>query len=170
VRRGENGGEHGQRGQCDDAGVGAIRGRDRQQLCSQQPRYSRRASHCNQHRLSVARSARKTTSANPIRANLPVGNAKARGLPGLRLARTDPQPPSSSSAWPDGERISRAVDSSIDHRLTATAYSEKRSAWGKQLSLGRSNEAADEARADAAQQATEPLSDLGPENRARAAD
>ena len=56
------------------------------------------------------------------------------------------------------------------HRLTATAYSEKRSAWGKQLSLGRSNEAADEARADAAQQATEPLSDLGPENRARAAD
>jgi predicted transcriptional regulator len=41
------------------------------------------------------------------------------------------------------------------HRLTATAYSEKRSAWGKQLSLGRSNQAADEATAEVAQQATE---------------
>src|SRR5205823_1952953 len=51
------------------------------------------------------------------------------------------------------------------HRLTATAYSKKGSAWGKQLSLGRSDEAADKVHAEVAQQATELLSDVEPENR-----
>jgi predicted transcriptional regulator len=47
----------------------------------------------------------------------------------------------------------------LTHRLTATVYSEKRSAWAKKLGLGRPKQQIEEAGAEAVQVTTEPPSE-----------